>query len=110
MARRQSFVVFVFSTISKVGWKILGPETDSSSIERQRGPVVVHNVIGVGVIQHPELLQLSPGDLEGSEEVVPLHHLVAARGGQRALISAVSGGASGSIDRSHGLQEVNQLQ
>ena len=110
MARRQSFVVFVFSTISKVGWKILGPETDSSSIERLRGSVVVHNGLGVGVIQHPELLELSPGHLERREEVVPLHDLRAGRSGQAALVSAVFGGPFGSVDRSHGLQEVNQLQ
>ena len=110
MARRQSFVVFVFSTISKVGWRILLPETDSSSIEGLRGSVVVHNVLGVGVIQHPELPELSLGHLERREEVVPLHDLRAGRSGQAALVSAVFGGPFGSVDRSHGLQEVNQLQ
>ena len=112
MARRHSFLVFcsTMSSKSNVWWTILGPETDSSSIERLRGSVVVHNVLGVGVIQHPELRQLGPGDLEGREEVVPLHHLIAARSGQRALVSAVSGGSGGTVDRSHGLQEVNQLQ
>ena len=71
---------------------------------------VVHNVLHLGVFNISECLELSPGYLERSEEVDALHRLSTGRGGEGSLVGAVSGGANGAIDRSHGLQEVNQLQ
>ena len=67
-------------------------------------------VFHIVVIQHPELLQLSPGDLQRREEVDPLHGLGAGRCGEGPLVGAVLGGAGGPIDRSHGLQQVNNCR
>ena len=105
MARMHSLLL-LFSTMS---WTILGPETDSSSIERLGGSEVVHNVLHKVVIYHPEGLELSPGDLERREEVDPLDRLGARRSGEGSLVSAVPGGSCSAVNRSHGLEEVHQL-
>ena len=55
-------------------WTILGPETDSSPIERLGRPEVVQNVLLIVVIYLPEGMELRLGDLERREEVDPLHH------------------------------------
>ena len=48
-------------------------EFDHSAVERLGRSEVVNNVLHVVVIQHPEGLELSPGDLEWREEVDPLN-------------------------------------
>ena len=89
--------------------EFLVPEVDSSSIERLWWSEIIDNVLHLVVVQHPECLQLVPGDLERLEEVDPLHHLVTGRGGQGSLVSAVWGAPGSSVNWSGGLQEIHQL-
>merc|ERR1711983_712596 len=91
-------------------YTILGPEADSSSIQRLGRSEVVHNVLHLGVFNISECLELSPGYLERSEEVDPLHRLSTGRGGEGPLVGAVLGGASSAIDGSHRFQEVHQRE
>ena len=57
-------------------------------IEVLRRSEVVHNICVGAVLQLSEFGQLSRGDLEGLDEVDPVDHLHAARGGEGARVGA----------------------
>ena len=89
--------------------EFLIPEVDSSSIERLWWSEIIDNVLHLVVVQHPELLQLGPGDLQRREEVDPLDDLVTPRSGEGAVIGAVGGGGSPSY-RGHPRHQVGDLK
>ena len=62
-----------------------------SSIQGLGRSEVVHNVLAMGVHHGSELVELVLRDLERSEEVDPLHHLVTGWGGQRSLVVSIWG-------------------
>ena len=58
------------------------------AIEVLRRSEVVHNICVGAILQLSELGQLGRGDLEGLDEVDPVDHLHAARGGEGARVGA----------------------
>ena len=87
----------------------LGPELDSSAVKRLRRSEVVNDVLHFVVIQHPEHLELGPGNLEWGQEVDPLHDLITGGGSEGSLVCAVGGHSWCPVDGSHRLQQVHQL-
>ena len=78
----------------------------SSPIERLGWSEVVNNILVFSVNQSSEQLQLGAGDLERGHEVDPFDNLIACRGGQAAIVCAVSGVAF----LHHGVNEVVQFE